>query len=354
MSRLSSLAVLQPIKPAVCRVRSKVIEAVQVGSCLTGLSAVRSRRSSDGGAIILAYHSVIDAEWEPWIDPDYAITAEQFQRHVDYLVRHRNVVSMCQLETWLEQGRTPPTGTVAITFDDGYRNNLTTAAPILAEAGLPATFYLATAFMNTQDNQWIDTIFVAFRHRTRSVLSFDGTTYDLDGESERQQAHATLCAELVVASAESRERILDDVHEQLKPSKAAPQLMMDWTDVKELDELSEGFDIGVHTRNHVNLSTLSEEEAREEIVASIDDVSANLNHPPQRLAYPFGYVDPSGGRLAGELGLRSAVITEPPAVIGGRSDLFTLARLGGVGSTLLFRSQCSDRSPFLDRSAVDN
>ncbi len=315
---------------------------------------MRRRRAPHGGGLILTYHSVLDERWRPWIDPTYAVTARQFERHVAFLAKHRNVISMSELQAYVADGRTPPKGSVVITFDDGYLNNLTTAAPILAKAGLPATFYLATGYVSEQRNQWIDTLFVAFRRRRNHQLDLDGHRYDLGAWADEQRAHAALCERLLPATLPERREILDDVRRQLRPDAAPPALTMGWRDVQALEAFSPDFEFGAHTRHHLDLSVLSEDDIRAEVAASVADVENGLDRKVHHFSYPFGRLDSTGGRVIKELGLSSAVLTEPAGAIGAGSDLHALPRQTARGRQVLFRSRATIHAPLMDRSAVNN
>lgn len=101
----------------------------------TGTRLIRQPRNS---AIILAYHSVSTAKISGAVSP------EQFEQHMQVLKKCAfNVVSLDQLAQYRKQGAIPPK-TVCITFDDGYRDNYTTAFPILEKYTFPATVFVVT------------------------------------------------------------------------------------------------------------------------------------------------------------------------------------------------------------------
>ncbi len=324
---------------------------IDLTSYVGGLTQARKCLSAQGGAIILTYHSVVDDRDRPWIDPAYAVDVGDFRRQVDFLVRHRNVIGLSQLEHELVQGRTPPPGTVVITFDDGYLNNVDVAAPILADVGLPATFYLATGYVNDGENQWVDTLYSAFRHRSSDELLLDGEWFDIGRRMDRGRAHSLLCRRLIAADRVERSSVLKGVLDQLLPTATAPRLTMDWDDVRRLQAMSDRFEIGAHTRDHLDLSQLPLDQARHEIACSLDDLDIVLGLRARHFSYPFGRIDDSGGRIVRELGLATAVLTEPCGVIGAGSDPFTLARLAVGPMNALFRARTTSFSPLTRRAA---
>ncbi|MGB3300876.1 MAG: polysaccharide deacetylase family protein, partial [Phormidesmis sp.] len=115
----------------------------------SGLSSLYARMQRESVATILMYHSVPPASEQPWIDPCNCISEDVFEQQMRFLSQYRQVISIERLTQKLKRKEPIKRGTVAITFDDGYRNNLTVAAPILAKYDLPATLYLATNYVST-------------------------------------------------------------------------------------------------------------------------------------------------------------------------------------------------------------
>ena len=100
---------------------------------------------------ILTYHRVND-DGDPFFS---ALPTAVFERQMRHVARHYRVLPLEDLVERLQRGGLPRNA-LAITFDDGYRDNLTHAAPILARLGLPATIFLATGFIGTAEVPWFD------------------------------------------------------------------------------------------------------------------------------------------------------------------------------------------------------
>jgi hypothetical protein len=82
----------------------------------------------------------------------------------------------------IERGERLAEGTVALTFDDGYRDALEVVAPILARYGLPAILYLPTGYVGRGETQWVDRLYTMFAARAHHRLELDGplpTCFDL-------------------------------------------------------------------------------------------------------------------------------------------------------------------------------
>ncbi len=93
---------------------------------------------------ILSYHRVND-ERDPFFP---SLPTEVFERHMAFVSAAYVVLPLEELVERMARGRVPRNA-LAITFDDGYRDNLTHAAPVLARHGLPATVFLATGVIGT-------------------------------------------------------------------------------------------------------------------------------------------------------------------------------------------------------------
>lgn len=95
---------------------------------------------------ILNYHTVSDAAVGP-IAP-FAVRPDDLARHLDQVVEGgHTALTVAQLVERLEAGAPVEPGTVVVTFDDGFEDNLLVAAPLLADRRLPATVYVTTGFL---------------------------------------------------------------------------------------------------------------------------------------------------------------------------------------------------------------
>ncbi|MEM6599702.1 MAG: polysaccharide deacetylase family protein, partial [Cyanobacteria bacterium P01_C01_bin.69] len=142
----ATVSTLLPLNPSApeslkTRLRKGSVRFLHQLSYFSGASALYARLRTAPVATVLMYHSVPSSAEVPWMDPRNCLSAERFEQQMQFLSRDRNVISIERLTQQLKHGEQLERGTVAITFDDGYLNNLQVAAPILARYGLPATIY---------------------------------------------------------------------------------------------------------------------------------------------------------------------------------------------------------------------
>jgi peptidoglycan/xylan/chitin deacetylase (PgdA/CDA1 family) len=179
-----------------------------------------ARRRGRQFMTVLLFHRVTDAI------PEDALTVStaRFARICRLLARGFRVVGLQEVARIVRTGQPMPPRTVAVTFDDSYRDNLS-AARVLAERGLPATFFVPTAYVGSD------------------------RVYEWD--------------------------------------RGLPRLEhLSWADVSQIARL--GHEIGSHTVTHANLGVVGPEQARAEIFASRQIIAEHVGRPARWFAYPFG------------------------------------------------------------------
>jgi peptidoglycan/xylan/chitin deacetylase (PgdA/CDA1 family) len=187
--------------------------------------------------------------------------------------------------------RKPP---VLVTFDDGYRNNLTIAARILQEEGVPALFFLATGFLGTPRVLWNDEVRVRVLHWPESEIPMpSGGQSALPSELHARRAFSDKVNQ---ACKRLTEECLAEYLALLRKKTPSVELMDDseareflsWDEARQLAGM--GFEIGSHTVEHPILSRIN----RARVVAELHDSKAvierELGEPCRAIAYPNGSV----------------------------------------------------------------
>jgi peptidoglycan/xylan/chitin deacetylase (PgdA/CDA1 family) len=235
-----------------------------------------------GSLLILMYHRVL-AEADPLLpdEPDAATFAMQ----MDLVKRLCNVISLPEAAERLAQDSLPPRA-LAITFDDGYRNNLETAAPILEARGLTASFFIATGFIDG-GCMFNDVVLEALR---LSPGELDLTDIGL-GRHEfpdtvaRQRALSGILPKLKYFDPSQREAATERLAERAGLARL-PRLMMNEDELRRLAGM--GMDIGGHTVNHPILTKVSYAHALTEITECKRRLEEILEQRVTSFAYPNG------------------------------------------------------------------
>jgi len=316
----------------------------------SGAAAAYTRLRRVYGALILMYHSISDPVNAPWVFPRNQMSPHAFERQMRFLSRHRCVISMTQLAEWLEAGRDPNAGTVVITFDDGYVDNLVTAAPILQKYGLPATLFLPTGYVDRGETNWADRLHAAVAFRTRHELDLrhiESDRFELHDERVCQQTERIIGCLLILADRSHREGMLSTIEEQLRPSCRAPRLTMTWDQVRELTNRFSLFEIGGHTVNHIDLQVSDFEIARREIKECKATIERELHQPAQHFSFPYSRSSAESCLMVKEAGFRTAVAAGENVLITTDSPPFALPRVEAPDSLTRLRFVTSGAYPGL-------
>lgn len=275
---------------------------------------------------ILIHHRVL-ARPDP-LQP-HEPTVEQFDARMRALARVFNVLPLADAARRLRDG-TLPARAACITFDDGYADNLTLATPVLKKYALPATFFIATHYLNG-GRMFNDTVIEAVRatRLDRADLTDLGLgVVELGGIEARRAAINTLLPKVKYLPLDERERTVNALAARLTDAPLPDDLMMTTAQLRELHRA--GMEIGGHTARHPILAKLDMDAGAEEIRAGKRWLEDTLDAPLRVFAYPNGR--PGTDYLAAqaalpcEAGFEAAVSTHQGGA-SAASDLFQLPRI---------------------------
>lgn len=282
----------------------------------------RSRRNAQ----ILIYHRVND-EGDPYFG---GIPPKLFERQMAYLSARFTVLPLEDLVTALHD-RSLPMNAVAVTLDDGYRDNYLEAFPIFRRHAIPATIFLATGAIGSDRALWHDDVFSAFRETAAPALEPFGPRAvggSLATVPDRLRVQQEVLGYLRSLPDEERAEAVVRLREALRvgPSRPVPGLMLSWEEAREMS--AGGVRFGSHTVTHPVLSRVDSARAHRELAESKAVLEERLGVPVAGFAYPNGtpadYL-PETKALLRELGYRFAVTTSPGAN-DETSDVFELRR----------------------------
>lgn len=247
-----------------------------------------SRKHRRERAYILAYHSVCPADdpYRPYIGVNLTVPPAAFARQLAFLVRHYHVVSLSRLARHLETGYDGDRPLLAITFDDGYRDNYRYAFPILRQYDAEATFYLTTDCIDSDRPLWPLAAAYILHHTKQATLVLDGDPLDLRAPQGRRAALRALKQHLTGMPREQRESTLAQLGREARVD-GVQQLchaMLRWEEVKQMQHA--GMEFGSHTCSHPSLPYIPFSEARDEIVLSKQAIENALDQPADHFCYP--------------------------------------------------------------------
>jgi peptidoglycan/xylan/chitin deacetylase (PgdA/CDA1 family) len=292
---------------------------------------------SPGGArarlSVLIFHRV-RGERDPLFPGE--LDATRFAGLLDRLKGWCNVLPLTEAVRRL-RGGTLPARSLCITFDDGYADNCTVALPALRAAGLPATFFVTTGYLDG-GRMWNDTVIESVRGASGATLDLSDLglgAHPLDGAGARRAAIEALLRAIKYRPRDERESIVAAIAD--RAGAALPDdLMLTRRQVRELR--SAGMTIGAHTVTHPILAREPDERARREILDGKRELEALLGEAVTLFAYPNGQPgDDYAARhvaMARAAGFEAAVTTARGAA-SRATDPFEIPRYTPWGPTPL-------------------
>jgi peptidoglycan/xylan/chitin deacetylase (PgdA/CDA1 family) len=227
-----------------------------------GLIGRLTRHGADDehGAAILVYHRVTEGARSALVVPPW-----RFRQQLNFLRLHYQVQPLSQIVATLREGGRFAAPTVAITFDDGYRDNLTVAAPILREFGLPATLFVATGPQELGEPFWWDTLALAGITDTAILAQL------------KLRPHAEFRQAIELARQELAPELL---------ASAVRDLYLTWEELRQWTAL--GHAVGAHTVTHPIMAQVSPDQARAELRDSRAALERQTGRMIDLFAYPNG------------------------------------------------------------------
>ncbi|HJP92796.1 MAG TPA: polysaccharide deacetylase family protein [Pyrinomonadaceae bacterium] len=240
--------------------------------------------------IILCYHGVTERlKRHPTDRAGLHVRADRFEAQLNYLRRHYQVISLAEFLAAREHNVPLPDRSVVLTFDDGYRNFLTSALPRLIARDMPVSVFLIT-----------------------------------DRVQPKGRSHANGWSES------------DD------------ETFLSWEEIKELQQ--HGVEFGSHTCSHQKLSEIATRDAERELRVSHQTIAEHLSQATMPLAFPYGAYSEAVIAMTRELPYTCALTTEagPNAPL---TDLFLLRRdlIGDDDDEALFAARVSGLITFFHR-----
>ncbi len=256
--------------------------------------------------------------------PNDGYPQDILRSRLKYLRKHNfNIISAYSLVQLLKSGSPIPPKTVTFTIDDGFRDNVVTAGEIFAEFDVPLTCFVITGFVEGELWPWDDQVSWIIHNSPK--INKNGASQDLQKLVHRtRQEIQTRDNSRLYSELED----LYQFYDVQKPSQVPPEYTpASWG---ELNSFSlKGHDIAPHSRSDRILSRLSDSEAKQEILDSINSLQAHTNMKPI-FAYPTGrqsdYSDATVAILE-DLPIEAAFDTTPKhCTDANRFDLYRIPR----------------------------
>jgi peptidoglycan/xylan/chitin deacetylase (PgdA/CDA1 family) len=273
--------------------------------------------------VILAYHRVLSGEdlVRSFVPPGMYVRAEVFEAQMRFVKEHFELLSLERLlEHWTDGSLDEAKRYCVVTFDDGWRDNYLHAYPVLRQMDIPATIFLATRFVGTDEWFWPERLAYILLNRSGGPSP---------GDDDRKWSETEVETEIGRWKCMRRadiERSLDELIRERGASLPRERAVMSWDEAAEMSR--HGISFGSHSVTHAVLTREGAEDVDRELRGSLRELrERQVNYLPV-FCYPNG--DYSRGIIdqVRAAGYMAAVCSESGVEARAPGNLFALRRVG--------------------------
>ncbi len=280
------------------------------------------------------YHGVSDGAPGVWTQ----VGTVAFEEQMAYL---RARYSPADLESAVTRlyDRTLPAYAAAVTFDDGFHNNLSNALPVLKRHSVPATIYVTTSFIDGRNRSdgliWTDYVYALLLATDRSTIDltdYEVGSFVLTDRRSRLTAKEAICGALKRLPDAERQQALTALAHRcgngVRPEDAAVFAPMSWDEVRQIAR-EPLIAIGAHTVEHPILTRLPRDRMIEEISTSQTVIQTETGCLPALFAYPNGTKDDFNDEIKEVVAERySCAVSTVEGLNDAATDRYELRRIG--------------------------
>lgn len=260
--------------------------------------------------VIFCFHRVLKSQ-DFLVDcnpnNEFSVSEDFFDKFIFNIKSEYNICTIDELVYEINNGTA--NNLALITFDDGYKDNLINALPILEKYNVPATVYVTTRFADGDAWMWWNELWDLVSNQ-KSIIFNNNLELNCHSNKEKKLTYNFLLKQFSAMTIETQMSVLSKIS-QSDQRVSYSEICLDWSDIVSLDE-HPLITIGSHTHSHPNLCNESENTVFYELNHSKLLLESKLGHAIHHLSFPFGGVNEYGMReinIANEIGYHSAVTT---------------------------------------------
>jgi len=293
--------------------------------------------------LVVTYHGVTQSKNPPsaWT----LLPARIFEQQISWLAKYYNPVSLNEVLSAAATDNPLPDHSVLITLDDGFRNNMTVAYPILKRYRIPTVIFLTVDYINSDRFFWVDelllTILEAGKQQANLRLTNPQANF-LFSKKQYYEAYHMEVEYLKRKHGNERSALLQQVVSQVGFDRSTyidDFGMLTWPEVFKMDK--EGLiEFGSHTATHRILTNTPEELLEGELAGSKIRLEKKLGHEIRAFCYPNGQFgkdySPEHRKLLAHYGYKCAFATDYGLYNPGKDHPLSIPRVG-VGNDISAR-----------------
>lgn len=248
-------------------------------------------RRKEFPAVIINYHSFVrDYDQTIEVHPTVTHRIDDFNHEIKFLRNNFDVVPLDQVVSQLKSGKKFEKPTVAITVDDGFKDNYDLLFPILQKYKTNITIFLTTGVIGTEKRLWVGRLEKKFLETVRNEIRLDGifkgVNFDISTIEKKRKVYMQIISRLKYIDTKERDHYLHMIGKKLGTPLYDSPTMLNWDQIREMHKA--GIHFGAHTVNHPILTNISLEEGKKEILDSKLKIERELGQPITHFAFPNG------------------------------------------------------------------
>lgn len=268
----------------------------------SGTGNIKSKNNSRyGSPVILYYHRVCDVTKNFLQIPDLVVSKNNFERQMEFVKKEFNVLPLDVIIDHLKKGKALSCHDIAITFDDGYIDNYLYAYPILKKYGIPATIFVTTGYIGSNNLLWWDRLSLIIKAMRGTEIVWDDFSSDLltselksilNNEKALRRSLTPLTNYLKSVGVHKREAIIQYLGKTILNSESLlshQRVFLSWQEIKEMS--GNGITFGSHSHTHAILTEMDDEYMNRELSLSKELIRENVGSDPEGFSYPDGCFD---------------------------------------------------------------
>jgi peptidoglycan/xylan/chitin deacetylase (PgdA/CDA1 family) len=256
---------------------------------------------------VVTYHRVAEPGRNPLLNPRLVSAPPAvFEQHLRHLARRYHVVSLAEVLDAVQRRIALPRRAVLITFDDGYRDFLDAAWPLLEAQRLPAIQFVPTAYPGEPQREfWWDRLYRSFTFTSRTAL--DGTPLgrlELGSPAARRTGLAAVQETVKRLPHAEGMALVDHCVAALGDPGDPGRAVLSWDELRDLQR--RGLSVCAHSRTHPLLTRVAPETVRDEVAGSLADLKREMGGTSPVFSYPNGAHDDTTVAVLRGLGVELA------------------------------------------------
>lgn len=274
------------------------------------------------------FHRVSDETDRLWPPMPVAL----FQSLIAYITRRYDVVMLEEFLAGNHKGDSKKTK-ATILFDDGYKDNIEFAVPVLDKFKCPASFYVVTGCIDNNRPTWTYIVDNWFQQTQKSKLSLDMDFVpahfrqnDIADKSARLQLGGRLKPWMKTLSNDQRRQVMTRLETSFSDVGVPGDKMMSWNDLRQMK--AAGYTIGSHSVTHPLLATVTDDR---ELFAEINDsgkrIEQELGAFPYTISYPVGSFDQRVIDFSQKAGYKAGLAVEQKFYKPASANHFAIPRV---------------------------